>query len=273
MKKNIYTLILFQFITLFSFSQEIEMNGILTDAETSKPIEFANIGIFGKNKGTVSKLDGKFSIRFPQEYTGDSLTISHVIYETVKIPIKDSKNLVIQLQPNKNILPEVVLSNKKRKNRKIGVKSYNPLLWMGTLSEDTDIIESAKHIGIPDNKTVRVKKVNFYLRRGFVADSAFIRINFYKDVDNFPGEKIVFKNIVQRKKIEQGWTTIDLEENAVFIEEDFFVGVEILPSSKKPFEVNMGAILTKGNAYFRNSSLGTWGKLTGAPSINVEVEF
>lgn len=273
MNKNIYTLVLFQLISLFSFSQEIEMSGYLTDAETNRPIEFANIGILGKNKGTVSNLEGKFVIKFSKEYAGDSLTISHVIYETVKIPIKDSKNLTIQLQPNDNILSEVVLSDKKRKNRKIGVKSYNPLLWMGTLSEEMDIIESAKHIRIPDNKTVRVKKVNFYLRRGFVADGAFIRINFYKDIDNFPGEKIVFENIVQRKEIEQGWITIDLEENAVYIEEDFFVGVEILPNSRKPFEVNMGAILTKGGAYFRDSSLGTWEELTGAPSINVEVEF
>ncbi|UJH91697.1 carboxypeptidase-like regulatory domain-containing protein [Antarcticibacterium sp. 1MA-6-2] len=123
MKISIYNLFLFNFISLFTFSQEIEMSGILIDSETKSPIEFANIGVVDKNKGTVSNLDGKFRIKFLPEFSGDSLTISHVIYKTVKIPIKDSKNLVIQLQPNENQLSEIIITNKKKKNRKIGVKS------------------------------------------------------------------------------------------------------------------------------------------------------
>jgi hypothetical protein len=249
------------------------MTGLLIDSETNDPIEFANIGVVDKNKGTVSDLDGKFRIKFSKEFKSDSLTISHVIYKTVKIPIKNSKNLLISLQPNENKLSEVVVTNKKKKNRKIGVKSYNPLLWMSTVSEEMDIIESAKQINIPNSKTVKVKDVNFYLRRGFEIDSAFIRINFYKNVDDSPGEKIVFENIIQRKQIEQGWININLEKYSVFLEEDFFVGVEIIPDSNKPREVYMGAILTKGNAFMRTSSLGKWEKVDGAQSINVELKY
>ncbi|UJH91696.1 hypothetical protein LZ575_03140 [Antarcticibacterium sp. 1MA-6-2] len=144
---------------------------------------------------------------------------------------------------------------------------------MSTISKEMDIIESAKQIKIPNNKTVRVKAVNFYLRRGFETDSAFVRINFYKDFADYPGDKIVFENVIQRKQIKQGWINIDLEKYSVYLEEDFFVGVEIIPDSKKPLEVFMGAILTKGNAYMRESSLGKWKELQGAQSINVEVEY
>ncbi|MDT0648475.1 carboxypeptidase-like regulatory domain-containing protein [Zunongwangia sp. F260] len=273
MKKNIYTFILFQFISLLTFSQEIVMSGLLIDSETNSPIEFANIGVVDKNKGTVSDLDGKFRIKFSKGFVSNSLTISHVIYKTIKIPIKDSKNLVIPLQPNENQLSEVVVTNKKKKNRKIGVKSYNPLLWMSTISKEMDIIESSKQIKIPNNKTVRVKDVNFYLRRGFETDSAFIRINFYKNLDDSPGEKIVFQNIIECKQIEQGWVNIDLEKHSVYLEEDFFVGVEIIPDFKKPLEIFMGAILTKGKGFMRTSSLGKWEKVDGAQSINVEVEY
>jgi hypothetical protein len=35
----------------------------------------------------------------------------------------------------------------------------------------------------------------------------------------------------------------------------------------------MGAILTKGNAFMRKSSLGKWKDVPGAQSINVEVEY
>lgn len=264
---------LFQIITFFTFSQEVEMNGLLIDSETKSPIEFANIGVVNKNKGTVSDLDGKFRIKFSKEFASDSLTISHVLYTTVKIPIRDSKNLVIPLQPNENKLTEVIVTNRKKKNRKIGVKIYNPLLWMSTVSKEMDIIESAKQIKIPNNKTVRVKDVNFYLRRGFEADSAFIRINFYENSDNLPGDKIIFENIIERKKIKQGWINIELEKYSVYLEEDFFVGIEIIPDSIKPRKIYMGAILTKGNAYMRDSSLGKWEGVDGAQSINVEVEY
>ena len=249
------------------------MSGLLIDSETNNPIEFVNIGVVDKNKGTVSDLEGKFRIKFPQNFASDSLTISHVIYKTVKIPIENSEDLVIPLQPNDNQLPEVVVSNKKKKNRKIGVKSYNPLLWASTMSKEMDIIESAKQIKIPNNKTVRVKDVNFYLRRGFEADSAMIRINFYESLDDRPGNKIIFENILQRKLIDQGWINIDLTKYSVYLEEDFFVGVEIIPTTKKPLKIFMGGILTKGNAFMRNSSLGKWTDQKAAPSINVEVEY
>ncbi len=275
MKKTIYTFILFPFINLLTFSQEIVMTGLLIDSETNSPIEFANMGVVDKNKGTVSDLDGKFMIRFSQEFASDSLTISHVLYKTVKIPIKNSKNLVIPLQPHENQLSEVVVTNKKKKNRKIGVKSYNPLLWGKTVIQEMDIREYSIQIKIPNNKTARVKDVNFYLRRGFETDSAFIRINFYKNLDGSPGEKLVFENIIQRKQILQGWVNIDLENHSVYLEEDFFVGVEIIPDSKKQQEVFIGGVITKGKAFMRTSSLGKWEKVTLgiAPSIHVEVEY
>lgn len=249
------------------------MSGLLIDSVTNNPIEFANIGIVNKNKGTVSNLEGKFRIKFSKEFVSDSLTFSHVSYKTVKIPIRESTNYIITLQPNENKLSEVIVTNKKKRHRKIGVKSYNPLLWVRTASKENDILESAKQIKIPNNKTVRVKDVNFYLRKGFETDSAYIRINFYEILDDRPGEKIIFEDIIQRKLIEQGWVNIDLTKYSVYLEEDFFVGIEIIPNSFKPREIYMGGILTKGNAFMRNSSLGKWEKLPGAQSINVEVEY
>jgi hypothetical protein len=199
MKKHIYTLIIFLFFNFLAVSQEIEMNGTIIDAQTNTPIEFVNIGVFNKNKGTVSNQNGEFRISLPKDFLGDSLAISHVSYEALKIPIKNSENISILLQPKANQLSEVVITNKKKKNRKIGVKSYNRLLWLGAISEDNDIIENAQRINIPNENTVRAKYVNVLLRNGFKTDSCFIRINFYKNVDNYPGEKIIFENIVQYK--------------------------------------------------------------------------
>lgn len=272
MKNYIYTFILFQLLTFQSFSQEIEMDGIIADSETENPVEFVNIGVLHKNKGTISNLNGKFKLSVSKKFLNDSLTISHINYYPVKIPIENFNNKTIFLEPKTNELSEVIVSNKKKRNRKIGVKSYNPLLWLGAISEDMDIIENAQRINIPD-KTVRVKYINIYLRAGFKSDSSFVRINFYKNVDNKPDEKIIFENIVQKKKIEPGWLQIDLTEQYIYLKEDFFIGVEFIPDFKNKLEVYIGAILTKGKGYSRRNSLGKWNKLQGASTINVEIEY
>jgi hypothetical protein len=272
MNRNFFTLILLQFLVFQSFSQEIEMNGIITDAATEKPVEFVNIGILNKNKGTISNQKGEFSLRVTNNFINDSLTISHVNYHSIKIPIKNFENKTLYLEPKTNELSEVIVSNQKKKRRVIGVKSYNPLLWLGAISKDIDIIENAQRINIPE-KLVRVKFVNIYLRAGFKSDSSFVRINFYKNEDNVPGEKIIFENVIQKKKIEPGWLQIDLTKNYIYLEEDFFVGVEFLPDFKNPHEVYLGAIITKGKGYSRRNSQGKWNKLQGASTINVEIEY
>jgi len=273
MKRTIYLFFLIQTSVSQVFSQEIEMSGILIDSKTQEPVEFVNIGILNKNKGTISNLEGKFLLEIPKELSKDSLTISHVNYETLKIPIRDIKDKTLYLEPITNELAEVIISNKKKIHRKVGVKSYNPLLWGSAISKDKDIIEIAQRINIPD-KSVKIKYANIYLRRGFEADSIYIRINFYKNMDDAPGEKIVFQNLVQQKRIEPGWIQMDLTEYDIYLEEDFFIGMEFIPDFKKPLEVWAGGIMTKGGAYSRRNSQGSWLKSSGAAySINVEIEY
>jgi len=272
MVKHIYLFLLLQILVFNVFSQDIEMSGTIIDSKTQTPIEFVNIGVQNKNKGTISNLEGKFYLEIPKAFSKDSLTISHVNYETLKIPIENSKNKTFLLEPRTNELPEVLISNKKKRHRKVGVKSYNPFVWAPIISKDLDVIEAAQRINIPD-KSVKVNYVSMYLRLGFEADSSYIRINFYKNIDDAPGEKIVFQNIVQQKRIEPGWIQLDLKSYNIYLDEDFFVSVEFIPDFKKTQEINLGAILTKGKGYSRRSSFGTWNKVSGAYSINVEIEY
>ena len=253
-------------------AQHIEMKGKVVDVETNGPIEFVNIGILNENKGTISNPKGEFSLDLHREFVDDSLTISHVNYYPLKIPVESFQDRTLFLKPKTVELTEVIVSNKRKRTRTIGVKSYNPLLWLGALSQDMDIIENAQRINIPD-RSVRVKRVNIHLRAGFKADSSYVRVNFYNNVDQAPGERIVFENILRKKKIEPGWLQIDLTDHFIYLDEDFFVGIEFIPDFKNPLEVYLGAILTKGKGYSRRSSHGQWNKLQGASTINVEIEY
>lgn len=83
----------------------------------------------------------------------------------------------------------------------------------------------------------------------------------------------MFQNLVQKKQIEPGWLKIDLTQHHIYLEEDFFLGVEFLPDFQNKMEVYLGAKLTKGKGYSRTSSQGQWNKLDGASTINVEIEY
>lgn len=272
--RNILLIILILTLNFFGYSQNITMNGLIIDSETKKPIEFVNIGILNKNQGTITNPKGEFNLTLPKEYETDSIIISHINYYPVKILAKSFKKQTIFLNPKTTELSEVVVSNKKIKNRKIGVKSYNRLLSTRVTSKSTDIIELAQLINIPSEE-VKVKAVNFNIRKWSEVDGVKVRINFYKNVDNAPSEKIISKNIIQEipTERESDWIRIDLNKNDIYIKQDFFVGIEFIPNFKNPTIVDLGGVLTKGKGYRRENSLGTWEKLNGAASINVEISF
>lgn len=250
------------------------MSGTVIDAKNKKPVEFVNIGILNKNQGVITNLKGEYNLKLTKAYETDSITISHVNYYSVKILVNSEKNQTIFLEPKITKLSEVVVSNKKRKTRKTGVKSYNRLLSMRVTSKNNDIIEVAQGIKIP-SKEIKVKAINFNIRKWSKIDGVKVRINFYKNTNNQPSDRIVFKNIVQKipSKTNQGWVRIDLKDKDIYIVQDFFVGIEFIPNFNNPTIVDLGGILTKGKGYIRENSLGSWEKLNGGASINVEIEY
>lgn len=264
---------LFILISPIILGQEIELSGIVKDFDTAEHIPFVNIGVLNKNVGTISNEKGEFRFLLSPDFVGDSLTISHVSYEAIKVAIRKTETIEVTLIPKSHQLNEIVLSTKKKKTRKVGVKSFNRLLWLSTISKNNDILENAQRIHLPKKTTVLIKNVNFHLRNGFESDSCLIRINFYKNENNFPGEKIVFQNIIENKNVKPGWITFDLSEYNIYLKENFFIGIEFIPDFKTERIIFMGAILTKGKGYMRNSSQGKWKKIQGASSINVEIEY
>ncbi|EIJ38638.1 MULTISPECIES: carboxypeptidase-like regulatory domain-containing protein [Galbibacter] len=58
--KNIL-IVLVTFFTWFSYGQEKQLNGTVTDFETGVPIPGANVSVHGTTKGVVTDFDGKFN--------------------------------------------------------------------------------------------------------------------------------------------------------------------------------------------------------------------
>ncbi|HSI71482.1 MAG TPA: carboxypeptidase-like regulatory domain-containing protein [Gillisia sp.] len=118
-------IITFLFFSLNSlFSQESSISGKVLSLENNTPLPYVNIGIPNKSLGTVSNEDGYFSIKLPKEIRQkDTLVFSYIGYDSKRFALADLKNTSnweIILEPAENLLQEVVLENKKFKEKRLG---------------------------------------------------------------------------------------------------------------------------------------------------------
>jgi hypothetical protein len=101
------------FIWFFFFSlslhAQIQVNGIIKDAETKKALPFATITT--ENGFTsISDVDGKF--HFSVTTQPETITVSYVGYDSKTISLFETKMFfTILLAPNNSVLKEVVISN------------------------------------------------------------------------------------------------------------------------------------------------------------------
>ena len=80
--------------------------GTVTDASTGETLIGVNVIIKGTTQGTVTDLDGKFSI----EVTGkDEIEISYIGYKTQTIEVGDLGVLNVKMEGNNEVLDEVVV--------------------------------------------------------------------------------------------------------------------------------------------------------------------
>jgi iron complex outermembrane receptor protein len=119
-----YLVILFFFLNVFIFPQNITIKGKVVDSETLKPLPSANIIIVDKGIGTASENDGSFILSgvFNRD---DILRASFVGYSTVQFSLKDKdlQKLIIKL------LPQIIPSQTVFVEGSIGKKGITPVTF------------------------------------------------------------------------------------------------------------------------------------------------
>lgn len=91
-------------------AQNIEISGIIINAETKEPIPFANIALKEVYKGTAANALGEFA--FKVDSLPIDLLFSHLSYEPKELKIIDDSNLVVELIPGKMMMDELVIKGK-----------------------------------------------------------------------------------------------------------------------------------------------------------------
>ena len=86
---KIINLSIFLTFQIFCFSQTdniLTIKGILIDSLDRNPVYYANMGIVGKETGTVSDIDGVFELVVPDSLKNDSLNIQrYLLYQSYAI--------------------------------------------------------------------------------------------------------------------------------------------------------------------------------------------
>lgn len=105
-----HRLLIFIPVVLLSFTlygQTKVITGKVTSAEDNEPLPGVNVVVEGTSKGTVTNIDGTYSIELsPDEKT---LNFSFVGYVLQNIAVNDQSTIDIVLQPDTQTLEEVVV--------------------------------------------------------------------------------------------------------------------------------------------------------------------
>lgn len=88
-----------------SHNLAVSVSGTISD-ENGDPLPGATITVLGTSQGTVSDLDGKFSITVPD---GATLVFSYIGYKTQSIAVGTQSTIDVQLLQDESSLSEVLV--------------------------------------------------------------------------------------------------------------------------------------------------------------------
>ena len=104
-KKRALSLLGGLFITASVFGQNLTVTGTVKDV-TGEPVIGANVIQEGTSNGSITDIDGKFSLSIPK---GSVLVISYIGYASQNVTVIGNQPLVITLKDDTELLDEVVV--------------------------------------------------------------------------------------------------------------------------------------------------------------------
>ncbi|MCE5331884.1 MAG: TonB-dependent receptor [Bacteroidales bacterium] len=106
MKKTLFILLLSLIVIASQAQALIDVKGVVKDAVSGEELIGVNILVEGTHAGTVTGINGDFSISTPQNGT---IRISYIGYKSQEIRLTGENFLTIKLEPDAQIIDEVVV--------------------------------------------------------------------------------------------------------------------------------------------------------------------
>jgi TonB-linked SusC/RagA family outer membrane protein len=130
-------------------AQTVKVTGTITAAEDSEPVIGASILVKGTTTGTVTDIDGHFSLDVPAD--AKTLTVSYVGMVTQEVDVKPVLNIV--LQSDMHQLGEVVVAA-------LGIRKDEKILGYAASTVHSDDLVAAKSGSVMEGLSGKVAGVN-----------------------------------------------------------------------------------------------------------------
>ena len=290
------------------------ISGTVVDAETGAPLPYVNIGVTERNLGTVSNIEGKFSLKIPESAKQAPIRFSILGYESRTFASRgefletfSGATAEVEMKPSPMELEDIEITGKRYKEKIIGSQTQTQLIVSGFLTDKLGC-EIGVKIKLGKKKPAWVQEFRFHVAQNRY-DTAFFRVNIYElDENDMPVKNLLTESTVVAFTEESGPVVVDLKEQQIFAEGDFYVGLEYIreltlrpeiiaqmeaekkakaetasgegASGKKkdeerqPINLSFSSGLLGPGVYSRHTSQGRWKKVTGINlGFNVLVKY
>jgi len=233
--KLLLTMLCFPFFT----TAQTNYQGTITNQSTKQIVPFASVGLMKENIGTNANEAGSFQLVSNNSIKNDTLLISCIGFQTLKIPVDRIANnkLTIELTELIGILKEVIVTGRKY----ITSTTLNAFSNCGNHFFGTSgyMIQLAQHFSAPVSNSV-LKEIKICRMGNFLigAEKTIFRIRVY-DMDSIskaPSSDLIDQIIEVKTKSQN--IQLNLEQYNIYIpNKDFFVAIEWL---KIPYNEERG---------------------------------
>jgi hypothetical protein len=245
------------------------VNGRVMSEETGKGIPYANLGVIGKNHGTVTDISGNFAIELGEIYDNDSIRFSIIGYTSKALLVKEfryDKSKNVFLKPVSYNLQEVKVIYHRPRTIKLG----EPILY-NDLRSGFGNNDLGSELGVKIHVKGIVKLKNLKINVAICTyDSVTYRLNIYTMegstvCDNILRQQVYFS--FSKKDIGKP-VNLDLTPYSIVVDGDILVSLEIykeLGEGKLLFNTTYFTDVT----YHKKTSEGTWSQSPGKVGISL----
>jgi len=247
--------------TANSFAQGMIRGRIIED--DTHPVPFASIRFLNRPGGTVSDGDGIFFLRTGRPRQNDTLLISSVGFEQVKIPVNKviRNNLFVMKRELNRMLPVTVRSFR---NANVAGARSDRVGYFRSWRTDHSGGEIGRAFKVP-YRVYQVAKVWFKIYS--TCDTNILQLHIRDNSEEMPGEELlpyaITKTIYQAAEANKVFE-FDLEPfNLIVKSKDIFVGFEILKGcGKDSSSCSFAFVGSEPGVYiYRSNSDGVWNSM------------
>jgi hypothetical protein len=232
-----------------------------------------NVGIIGKNVGTVTDQSGNFTLEIDNIYNNDSIRFSMIGYEPKSFLVstfKENSAKPVYLSPKSYYLTEVKVFYHRTKEIMLGTPVISDALKSGFADNN---LGSELGIMVDTKGQVKLEDINLNVAV-CTYDSVTYRLNIYKSID-----EIEYKNILSepvyisfsKDKI-KNVVTFDLRKYSIIVEGNVLITLELYKDLGEGRLLFYTQFFT-GLTYHKKTSEGKWTKAPGEVGMYLHGEL